>query len=129
WHRPTVDEAERLAVDRRRGVAAALLWRLGEGEAAWPLLRHSPRPDARSHLLARLAWAGVPAEEVVRRLEVEPDVSARRALILALGDYGAEQLPGPLRERVAARLLGWYARDPDPGVHAAIGWLFRYPRQ
>jgi hypothetical protein len=58
WHAPLVDEAQRVALARRQGAAAALLWRLGEREVVWPRLRHSPTPDVRSYLLARLAGRG-----------------------------------------------------------------------
>jgi formylglycine-generating enzyme required for sulfatase activity len=56
-------------------------------------------------------------------------VSARRALILALGDYGPEQLPAEVRQPVVALLLRWYRDDPDPGVHGAIDWLLRHGKE
>jgi formylglycine-generating enzyme required for sulfatase activity len=95
----------------------------------WPLLRHCADPTARSYLVQRLAPLGIEAAAVAERLEVEPDVSARRALILALGEYGPEQLPEGLRNRLVPRLLEWYRDDPDPGIHGAVDWLLRHGRE
>jgi formylglycine-generating enzyme required for sulfatase activity len=66
---------------------------------------------------------------IVRRLETETDVSARRALILSLGKFTGEQLSITKRKPLIAKLLRWYRSDPDPGIHAAIDWLLRYGRQ
>jgi formylglycine-generating enzyme required for sulfatase activity len=114
---------------RRQATAAAALLRLGRPEPLWPLLRHSPEPTRRSYLVQRLAPLGVEARLVVERLEAEPDPTARRALILALGEYGPDQLPAVLRRRLVPRLLDWYRNDPDPGVHGAIDWLLRHGRE
>ena len=123
WHRPVVTETVLETLAKRQANAAAALLRLGESEAAWPLLRHGPDPRRRTYLLHRLGPLGVDAKLVADRLEVEPDASARRALILSLGRYGPEQLPVGLRERLLPRLRDWYRDDPDAGVHGAIGWL------
>jgi formylglycine-generating enzyme required for sulfatase activity len=66
---------------------------------------------------------------IVRRLETETDVSARRALILSLGKFTGEQLSITKRKPLIAKLLRWYRSDPDPGIHASIDWLLRYGRQ
>jgi formylglycine-generating enzyme required for sulfatase activity len=85
--------------------------------------------DPVAHLVHRLTPLGVDVRVLARRLEVEADVSARRALILALGEFGPEQLPADLRQRLVPRLLGWYRSDPDPGIHAAVDWLLRHGRE
>jgi formylglycine-generating enzyme required for sulfatase activity/tetratricopeptide (TPR) repeat protein len=128
WQRPRPSEAAREALARRQaGVGLALL-KLGDAEAVWPLLRHSAYPEARSRLVLRLGPAGVEVATLVDRLLAEQDVSVRRALILALGEYRDEQVPARLRERLVTTLLDWYRRDPDPGVHGAIDWLLRHGR-
>jgi formylglycine-generating enzyme required for sulfatase activity len=111
---------------KRRATAAAALLLLGDEKVTWPVLRHSPDPTARSYLVQRLAPLGVEATAVADRMEAEPDVSARRALILALGEYGPEQLPDGLRARLVPRLLEWYRHDTDPGIHGAVDWLLRH---
>jgi formylglycine-generating enzyme required for sulfatase activity len=113
----------------RQADAAAVLLLMDRTEAAWPVLRLTPTPDVRSHLLARLGTAGIDAATVLKRLESEKDVSARRALILALGEFGPVDLPQAARQQWVPRLLGWYRDDPDPGIHGAIDWLLRHGKE
>jgi formylglycine-generating enzyme required for sulfatase activity/tRNA A-37 threonylcarbamoyl transferase component Bud32 len=119
------EKARDRAGQRWANVAAALL-HLGRPERAWSLLRQSIYPDARTYLLHRSGPLGVDVRLLLRQLEVETDAAARQALILALGEYTAEQVPADVRKRWTARLLDWYRGDPDPGVHAAIDWLLRH---
>jgi formylglycine-generating enzyme required for sulfatase activity len=125
WHRPLVpDEAkERLA--RRKASAAVALLRLGQAERVWPLLRHQPDPRLRSYLIHRFSPLGADAVSLRKRLQEEPEVSARRALLLCLGEFGQEQLPPAQREELLPTLLGLYRDDPDPGIHGAAEWLLR----
>jgi formylglycine-generating enzyme required for sulfatase activity len=133
WHRPPVPEAERDALARRQARAAVALLRLGEGDAVWPLLRHAPDPRLRSFLVHDLAPLGADPRLLVKRLGVEQDVSARRALLLALGGFAAP--PGgrpsphdltPAEKRaLLPGLLKAYADHPDPGLHGAVEWLLR----
>ena len=114
---------------KRQSAAAIALLRLGEPHVVWPLLRHGLDPSRRSYLIRDIGHAGVKPGLVVDRLERENDVSARRALILALGEFDGEALPLALRMNLASRLLDLYRTDPDPGVHSAIDWLLRHGRQ
>ncbi len=72
---------------------------------------------------------GVDPAVLVERLNVEKNDSARRALILALGEYESGELPTSLRSSLVKKLLTWYRDDPDPGVHGAIDWLLRQSRE
>ena len=56
-------------------------------------------------------------------------MSARRGLILALGEFTGEQLPADVRGPATVQLLRWYRNDPDPGVHGAIDWLLRHGKE
>ena len=125
------DESARGALAKRQANAAAALLRLGLAQEAWPLFRHSPDPTARSELVARVASLGVEARLIADRLlkEEEKDVSARRALIVALGEYNAEEFPPEVRRPLTAKLLRWYRDDPDPGIHGAIDWLLRHGKE
>jgi formylglycine-generating enzyme required for sulfatase activity len=58
-----------------------------------------------------------------------PEASTRRALILALGNYGTESLSPGEREPLVARLLDLYEHDPDAGIHGASAWTLRRWRQ
>jgi formylglycine-generating enzyme required for sulfatase activity len=122
-------EADRIAWSRRQGNAAATLAALGEPDAAWPVLRHSRTPDARTVLIHALASRGADPCPLIRRLEQEIDASVRAALILALGEYTAERLPPEVRAPLMPKLLAWYRTDPDPGVHGAIDWLLRQSKE
>ncbi|MBI3409321.1 MAG: SUMF1/EgtB/PvdO family nonheme iron enzyme [Planctomycetes bacterium] len=110
---------------KRQANAAAALLRFGKAEKVWPLLKHSPDPSARSYLIHGLGPMGVDGEVLVKRLDEEPDVSVRRALILSLAgfDFGAE------KNQLIPKLLQLYCIEPDPGVHGATEWLLRYWNQ
>ena len=91
----------------------------------WALLRHSADPTVRSYLVHSFASLGVDPKLLIRRLETEKDISARRALLLSLGGYKLEQLSVVERGRFIERLLHWYRNDPDAGLHSAVEWLLR----
>lgn len=130
--RPTPSEDQVGARDdlaKRQAAAAISLLRLGQTDDVWLLFRHSADPTRRSYLVRELGRAGVGAELLVRRLSAEPDVSARRAIILALGKYDSAAVPIALRRRLVPQLLASYATDPDAGIHSAIEWLLGHARQ
>jgi formylglycine-generating enzyme required for sulfatase activity len=129
WHRPLVPEEVRERLARRQANAAAALLRLGRAECLWPLLVHRHDPRLRSYLIDRLAPLGADPQALIRRLDEEPDVSARRALVLCLGEFGREQLPPARREALAPALLRLYREAADPGLHAAAEWLLRQWQQ
>jgi formylglycine-generating enzyme required for sulfatase activity len=116
---------DRLA--QRQGYAAATLIALGEGRSVWPLLAFPKNgdPSARSYAIERLAAIGADPVALVHRFGAEPDTSARRALLLALGDFPPELVPADTREPFVAQLLRLYRDDPDPGLHSAIDWVLR----
>src|SRR5262249_41864896 len=130
-HKPAAGEteADRVARARRQGHAAAALAVLGEPDAVWPVLKQSRTPDARTVLIHALAPWGADPRVLLSRLEKESDASVRAALILALGEYTAGQLPPELRAGLMPKLLAWYRTDPDPGVHGAIDWLLRHRKE
>jgi formylglycine-generating enzyme required for sulfatase activity len=57
------------------------------------------------------------------------ETSQRRALILALGTYGADGLSPGERAPLIARLLDLYEQDPDAGIHGAAEWTLRQWQQ
>jgi formylglycine-generating enzyme required for sulfatase activity/tRNA A-37 threonylcarbamoyl transferase component Bud32 len=121
------DPRERLA--KRQANAAVALLRLSRPQKVWPLLKHSPDPRTRSYLLHRLGPLGADVEAVLRRLEEEPDVSARRALLLSLGEFDEKGFPPAARQALLPRLQDIYRTAADPGLHAAAEWLLRSWRQ
>ena len=121
--------AARDALARRQAVAAIALLRSGRTESVWPLLQHSPDPSLRSYLIRDIGRSGVKPDLLVRRLEIEMDVSVRQALILSLGAFTEDELPPSKGNALIPRLLRLYRDDPDAGVHSAIDWLLRHGRQ
>jgi formylglycine-generating enzyme required for sulfatase activity len=122
-------EPERIAVARRQAVAAIALLRLGRDGHAWPLLGQSAWPDARSYMIRDFAPRGVDVAMIITQLGAETDASIRRALILALGEYTAEQLPAASQGSLMPVLIDWYRTDPDAGVHGAMDWLLRHDKE
>jgi hypothetical protein len=110
---------------KRQANAAVTLFRLGQFEPIWPLLTHSSDPQTRSWLTHALSRLGADPRPLLQRLEAEPDVTARRALILALGEFGAASLSANFRARVRAEALRIYRADPDAGAHSAAEWLLQ----
>jgi formylglycine-generating enzyme required for sulfatase activity len=129
WHRPVLPPAEQEQLARRQATAAVTLLNLNQPAEVWPLFRHSPDPTVRSYLLEYLGSRGVNPRLLVDRLKRETNVTARRALILALGEYTEKELPSAVREPLVENLLGWYRDDPDAGVHGAIDWLLRQGKE
>jgi formylglycine-generating enzyme required for sulfatase activity len=119
----TEPEKEHLA--RQQANAAVALLRLGKPEPTWALLKHADDPRARSYLIHRLGPLGVSPRALVGHLGSQEEVSVRRALLLSLGEFGPEQLPAAERARLVPGVEQLYRDDPDPGLHAAAGWLLR----
>jgi formylglycine-generating enzyme required for sulfatase activity len=120
----TEDEKEKLA--KRQANAAVALLRMDQPERVWRLLRHRPNPRVRSYLIHRLAPLGADPATMIKRLEQEKDVSVRRALLLALGEF---KLPTGERDRLIPMVLRLYQEEPDAGLHGAGEWLLRQWRQ
>ncbi|MCY2947863.1 MAG: SUMF1/EgtB/PvdO family nonheme iron enzyme, partial [Planctomycetota bacterium] len=125
---PSSDPRREMLALRQANAAVALI-RLGHADTVWPMLRHSPDSRVRSHMIHRLFPMGVDPEAIVQRLDQEPDLSARRALILALGEFGEAVLPMARRDALIPKVQAMYQNDPDPGLHAAAEWLLRQWKQ
>jgi formylglycine-generating enzyme required for sulfatase activity len=130
--KPMPAESEVAARDelaKQQAQVATQIFRLGETATAWSLLRYTSDPSLRTYLIHDFAAMGVDPRLLIERLLAEKDASVRRALILSLGEFNHEQLPANQQRPLVNRLLRWYRKDPDPGIHAAIGWLLRYGKR
>jgi serine/threonine protein kinase/formylglycine-generating enzyme required for sulfatase activity len=143
WHLPRIADADKERIALRQANAAAALVRLGEAERVWPLLAHSPDPRLRSWLVHRLAPYGAEPKLLIDRLFTErhhvaprasattddvlfnAELSIRRALLLALGEFDEATLPPSDRVKLLPRLIELYQSDADAGIHAAAAWLVR----
>jgi len=95
----------------------------------WPLFTHSPDPRVRSYLVHKLAPYGADPESIIKKLDGEPDVTRRRALLLSLSEFDDKQLPLAARQEWLPKLQAIYREHPDAGLHAAAEWLLRTWRQ
>jgi len=118
-------EDDKEALAKRQANAAVALVRMGEADKAWSVLRHSPDPRARSYLIHRLSPLGADPKAIVKRLDEEQDVSIRRVLLLALGEFGEKELAPSERDVLLPKLFGLYRDDADAGLHGAAEWLLR----
>jgi formylglycine-generating enzyme required for sulfatase activity len=100
---------------------------LGRSERVWPRFHQPEDPTLRTYLIHRCAALGVDPTILANRLlrGEEKDASVRQGLLLALGEYSADQraelVRGPNVDRVATA----YREDTDPGIHSAAEWLLR----
>jgi formylglycine-generating enzyme required for sulfatase activity/tetratricopeptide (TPR) repeat protein len=129
WHRPVVGEADKERLGKRQANAAVALLKLKQPEKVWPLLKHSPDPRIRSYLIHRLSPLGADAGAIVKRLDAEPDITIRRALLLSLGEYSDKQLPSAARQALLPKLQDIYRTNSDAGLHAAVEWFLRNWKQ
>ena len=120
-----IGEKAKETLSKRRANAGAVLLRLGQAAKVWPLLKHSPDPRVRSYLIHRLKPFGANPQVIFQRLDQEPDVTIRRALVLSLGTFEPDSLPLAERAVLLPKLLELYRTDPDPGLHGAAEWLLR----
>lgn len=121
---------ERETLGIRQAKAAAVLARLRKCEQVWPLLIHSPDPRVRSYLIHFLRTFGADPLPLADRLAVESDVSAKRGLVIAIGEMASAEEPGGddlagFRAAMLPKLRSLYETDPDPGIHAAAEWTLR----
>jgi hypothetical protein len=124
---PSSDK-DRETLAKRQANAAVALLRLNQADKVWPLLRRSDQPDdprLRSYVIDRLAPLRADAAAIVKRLDEEPDVTIRRALVLSLGQYSERELSHETRKTLLPKLQTLYRSEADPGLHAAVEWLLR----
>lgn len=131
---PSSDK-QRDKLARRQANAAAVLLTMNQPAKVWPLLmRHDQpgKPDdprVRSYLVHRLSSFGVDPRVIIQRLDEEPDITIRRALLLSLGEYGEKELSPATRQALLPQLQDIYRTEADPGLHAAAEWLLRQWQQ
>jgi eukaryotic-like serine/threonine-protein kinase len=118
------DALEKLA--SRQAQAAAALIQLGRGELAWVKLEHRPNPRTRTYLIHRLGLQRTDPAILIDRFFAEHNISAQRAILLALGEIPDAELPVATRADFAEKLLNVFRDEPDPGLHSAIDWLLRH---
>ena len=146
WHRPVITEEAQDQLAERQARAAIGLLRMQRAPELIPLLRHSADPRLRSLLvdsfnrlgvnngmlsaeLDRLPRSARPtpshAQQFMDAVLFHPELSQRRALILALGTYAAGGLSPGERGPLIDKFVDLYLNDPDSGIHGATAWTLR----
>jgi eukaryotic-like serine/threonine-protein kinase len=123
---------ERIPFGQRRANAAVTLLRLGEREKVLPVFDMTDDPEALTQFIFRCRPRGVAVDallDCLQRVSAAPKdrypKNTRYALLLALGEFSIEEIPGSRREALLEQLADWYRHDPSSGVHGAAGWLLR----
>jgi serine/threonine protein kinase len=97
---------------RRQAQAAVGLLQLGQDERVWPLLsvhpERQPDPTVRTYLIHRLSPLDTDPAVLAQRLDDESDVTVKRALVLALGEFNEFQLTPAVQERLVPKLARLY---------------------
>jgi len=86
-------------------------------------------PTVRTYVIHALSPLAVNPQLIALRLDDEPDVTIRRGIVLALGQFTESQLSKVSREPLIAKLLAVYKNEPDAGLHGAAEWVLRKWRQ
>jgi serine/threonine protein kinase/formylglycine-generating enzyme required for sulfatase activity len=123
----TAKAEDKQALAQQQAQAAVALLQLGRPERVWPLFHQGADPTCRTYLIHRCAALGLDPAILARRLlgDEEHDPSIRQGLLLALGEYQADQRAEVVRGSLVDRVLRDYRDDPGPSVHAAAEWLLR----
>ena len=119
------DENQKESLAKRQANIAVVALRMRAPDHVWPLLKASPDPRVRSYIIHWLAPLGGDPQGILQRLDSDPDVNVRRALVLMLGEFNESQLQNAQRRPLIKRLLGIYENEPDAGLHGAAEWLLR----
>ena len=132
WKPPIVSTWE----SKRAGAAITLL-KQGERGSIFDVFRYTGDPESLSQFVARCRDREVSIQALLECFEVvdtkrgslggdrqKVDDSVMYALLLALGEYSADELPKPA-DTLIQRLAQIYAFDRVSGVHSAAGWLLR----
>jgi len=137
---PAVDlsSIDRVSLGQRRAGAAITLLRQGERETIFEALRVRDDPESLTQFVHRCRDRGVTVAELldcldradVRRQKLSGEARKLEdrvvfGLVLALGEFTLDEVPGPNRQALLERLGTWYGSDPSSGIHGATGWLLR----
>ncbi|MCA9198139.1 MAG: SUMF1/EgtB/PvdO family nonheme iron enzyme, partial [Planctomycetales bacterium] len=91
----------------------------------WRWLKFAEHPTVRSILTHRFRELGISPSVLLERLQAETDLSIRRSIMLALGEYKFEQVKGVAGPTIVDHLLSEYQSEEDPANQSAIEWCLR----
>jgi formylglycine-generating enzyme required for sulfatase activity len=113
---------------KRQANAAVAVLRLGQPDKVWPLLQYHPDPSEprtqdprlRSYLIHSFSRLGADLQTMVSRLNTETDPTARRALLLSLGEFSPDVFP---HARPTYLVLQSHGAQALPSTGVPLGWL------
>jgi len=145
--------AESNALDRRRAIAATILFKLGDYDSVWPLLCHQTNPSVRSLMMEWIPLVERSPAVVLSKLRslllnrprhcearmsdnksqvttpnlwlFDEETSQLRALLQILGNYPIASVQRMVDEPFWTSIESRFEIDPDPGIHASCEWLLR----
>jgi formylglycine-generating enzyme required for sulfatase activity len=110
--------------ERQARLSPALL-ALSRPDLVWPMLARAEDPSLRTEIIQLLPAYGIDPAPLINHLRTERDTGTRQALIVCLGGFAPDSIPGTARSELKSVLLSWFRTDPDAGVHGAIDWVLR----
>ncbi len=86
-------------------------------------MKHQPDPRLQTFVIHLLTDLELEPQRILDRLNVETQISARRALVLAVGEYAkAGLLSEEQQSEWKSKLLNWFREERDGGLHSACSW-------
>ncbi len=111
---------------KKRAMLGLALLGMSKGEKAWSLLAHSTDTTVRSYMIEWILQSGTDPKNLMARLNEEADLSAKRAILLALGAASSvDRVSDFEKSTYVPQIRHLYRTDPDPGIHSASEWLMR----
>jgi serine/threonine protein kinase/formylglycine-generating enzyme required for sulfatase activity len=127
---PNAKLEEKQELARQQALATIALIELGEVEHIAMMFHQNEDPTCRTYLIHDCAALGVNPDWLSSQaynLSAHKlrDPSACQGVLLALGEYSADQRADVARGVSLDTVLCLYQYDPDPGIHSAAEWLLR----
>ena len=121
----SLSASDRIQLGRQRASAAIDLLRLGEIDRCFGVFIIDNDPESLTQFVHRLPERQVEASKLMEALRKATDVHSRFALLLALGNFTADDIPKVQLDELVPQLAEAYATDPSSAIHGAVGWLLR----
>ncbi|MFN3193177.1 MAG: protein kinase domain-containing protein [Aureliella sp.] len=102
--------------------AAIVLFRLGNEDLVWPLLKFSSSPQVRSYIIHWFYSKGCSVEPLLARLESEENEGIANSIMLALGEFPSSSFSNDQSRALAAYLEPRITDDSASTMSTAI-WL------
>lgn len=125
WLRPRTSPDARYRFARRQANCAAALARLGRFRDVVEALSDAAEAALRTEMVHVFASHECDPEPLISELSSNEDVSIRRSLLLALGEYPMDAIPAERRESLIGSVAELHGRDRDAGAHSAAAWCLK----